>query len=306
VSKTTKSPKEVLKRAYQVGKAALEPYSHPRSPQKFTQPQLFACLVLKAFFQVDYRGVEQLLSEWPELGKEIGLKETPHFTTLQKAEKRLLDHETTQKLLQQTIRAALTNRQMRDLVDLAAIDGSGFESRHVSQYFIKRRSRYNRDIFQETTYTRFPKLAVLCDCSSHMTLALDVGRGPSPDIKHFAKLLKSALRKINIRTLLADAGYDSERSHVIARERYKIESIIPPRIGYPTRRLPKAKWRRLMAKNFNKDAYGQRWQVETVFSMLKRRLRSALTARNYLSQCRELRLKVLTLNIMILLFLFFW
>ena len=55
-----------------------------------------------------------------------------------------------------------------------------------------------------------------------------------------------------------------------------------------------------MANYLTRSRYGQRWQVETVNSMLKRLLGSALRARNYHSQCRELRLRALTLNVMIL------
>jgi hypothetical protein len=35
---------------------ALLLYSHRNSPKKFTQHQLFACLVLKNFLRTDYRG----------------------------------------------------------------------------------------------------------------------------------------------------------------------------------------------------------------------------------------------------------
>jgi Transposase DDE domain len=48
-----------------------------------------------------------------------------------------------------------------------------------------------------------------------------------------------------------------------------------------------------------KPKYGQRWQVETVNSMLKRRLGSALRARSYHSQCREIVLRAITHNVMI-------
>ena len=53
-----------------------------------------------------------------------------------------------------------------------------------------------------------------------------------------------------------------------------------------------------LCKDYGK--YGQRAQVETSFSMLKRRLGAAVNARKYWSQCRELFLKVLTHNIMLL------
>jgi len=51
-----------------------------------------------------------------------------------------------------------------------------------------------------------------------------------------------------------------------------------------------------MANYLTRSRYGQRRQVETVDSMLKRLMGSALRARSYHSQCRELRLRALTLE----------
>jgi len=53
-------------------------------------------------------------------------------------------------------------------------------------------------------------------------------------------------------------------------------------------------------QRFPKRQYGQRWQIETVHSMIKRVLGAALRARSYWSQSREIILKALTLNVMIL------
>ncbi len=55
-----------------------------------------------------------------------------------------------------------------------------------------------------------------------------------------------------------------------------------------------------MTTRFDKQKYGQRWQSETVHSMIKRLLGSALRTRSYWSQCREITLRVITLNAMIL------
>ncbi len=63
--------------------------------------------------------------------------------------------------------------------------------------------------------------------------------------------------------------------------------------------LPKGKWRKIMATRFNKKPYGQRWQVETVNSMIKRKLSSALRARSYWSQCREMMLLLFLHNVLI-------
>jgi hypothetical protein len=52
---TSKSPKAVLTVAFQIGALVLSLYAHKFSPKKFTQPQLFACLVFKEFMLLDYR-----------------------------------------------------------------------------------------------------------------------------------------------------------------------------------------------------------------------------------------------------------
>jgi hypothetical protein len=87
---TSKSPRKVLQVAHAAAKQALQPYAHRYSPKKFTQHQLFACLVLKEFLKLDYRGVWQLLCDTPDLCGVIELREVPHWTTLQKAADRLL------------------------------------------------------------------------------------------------------------------------------------------------------------------------------------------------------------------------
>lgn len=76
--------------AYQVGRSQLRAYSHRFSPQKFTQPQLFACLLLKEFLQLDYRKLAALLADMPSLAAAIELDVIPHYTTFQKAAQRLL------------------------------------------------------------------------------------------------------------------------------------------------------------------------------------------------------------------------
>jgi Transposase DDE domain len=99
---------------------------------------------------------------------------------------------------------------------------------------------------------------------------------------------------------VADASYDSEDAHVYARRELHIRSIIPSTIGRPTEKPPTGYYRRLMRRSFDKKKYGQRWQVETVNSMIKRNLGSALRARKYHTQGREILLRVLAHNIMIL------
>ena len=92
MSRTTKSATEFAREALRAGQAALPDYSSPFSPRKFTQPQLFACLALRQFWKTDYRGTEVRLGEWSDVRAVLGLAagKVPDFTTLIKAERRLL------------------------------------------------------------------------------------------------------------------------------------------------------------------------------------------------------------------------
>ena len=155
------------------------------------------------------------------------------------------------------------------------------------------------------TYRRFPKMGLVCDCDSHLILAAVSGRGPTPDHPHLIEALLDAAARRRIDTLLADAGYDAEWVHAFLRDELDIRSIIPPTIGRPTDKPPTGRYRRQMAKYFKRPParrrYGQRWQVETVFSMIKRRLGETLSARSYHRQNRALLLKAVVHNILILL-----
>ncbi len=300
---TTKSPRRVLLVAHGIARRCLPAYSHPCSPKKFTQPQLFACLALKEFLNLDYRGVQAALADSPALRAAIGLKATPDFTTLQKASLRLLKLALVRKLLGQTLSAARRMKLLKPKhVSLAAIDSSGFDAHRASNYFVRRQAKNGEKTgnWQTTTYRRFPKVAVVCDCGTHLILSAIVERGPRPDFDHWIPAMGEAAKHAQIDTLLADAGYDAEWIHLAARIAFATRAIIPAKHGRPTDKLPAGMYRRRMARGIDRSRYRQRSQVETVFSMLKRRLGSAVNAYTHWSQRRSLLLKVLTLNVMIL------
>lgn len=86
----TNSPVRLAKTTLAIAQKALPPYSAVKSRHDFTQAQLIAILALRQFFRTDYRGIQQILCEFSDLRKEIGLSKVPHYTTIQKAQYRLL------------------------------------------------------------------------------------------------------------------------------------------------------------------------------------------------------------------------
>jgi hypothetical protein len=90
VRSMSKSALRVAREALAVGQAALPPYGSPYSRHAYTQPQLFALLVLKQFFRTDYRGLVATVAEWRELRQALGLRKVPHYSTLAHAARRML------------------------------------------------------------------------------------------------------------------------------------------------------------------------------------------------------------------------
>ena len=111
MSTTTKSPRKVLVVAYRTAQRTLPAYRHRFSPKKFTQHQLFACLVLKTFIKTDYRGMVAFLIDCPDLCRAIGLTQVPHFTTFQKASQKLLRLRLADQLLCSTLKIAMGRRK---------------------------------------------------------------------------------------------------------------------------------------------------------------------------------------------------
>ena len=224
---TSKSPKAVALVAYGAAQRVLPPFSHLKSPKKFTQPQLVACLVLKEFFKTDYRGIVEILTDSSDLRKVLELAETPHYTTLQKAAHRFTRKKTTTKLMRESVAIAGDSKLLKKSVALAALDSTGFESHHTSTYFVsrKRRKGYAHG-YQTMKYSRFPKLSIVVDAASLLVLSGVPSYGPSPDIVHFREALRSSAH-VRIRCVVADAGYDAEHAHAFAREELGITTITP-------------------------------------------------------------------------------
>lgn len=310
MSTTSKSPRKVAAVALEVGTFALPTFSNRYSRKDFTLPQLFTCLVLRKFMRTDYRGIVAMLADWPTLRTQLRLSRTPHHTTLQKVEKKLLKDTLVSELLTTTVGlyhglGPWSDGDPADAVaiDLAAGDSTGFALDRASRYFIKRRERSEKTVknpnYQTTTYRRFGKLGVIIDCHNHLILASHRGMGPMPDVNQLTPLLTTFCGNVIPANMLLDAGYDSESNHERLREQLDIVSWIPPTRGRPTQALPTGKWRWFMATAFDEEIYGQRWQVETVMSMLKRHLGQALTARKYQTRRREMGLMCIVHNIMI-------
>ena len=294
--------------AFRLAHGVLPRYFSKFSRHDFTVPQLFACLVVKEHQRKSYREVEALLRDAQHWCRELGMRKVPDHNTLCRASHALNLTRRAGRLLDRLARWFAVARQLGTAV---ALDSSLYDPRYRSRHY-EQRCRHYASTHQRSANARrsrtarlCPKLAVGVCTRSHLILAARARTGFGSDCRDFEPLLFDAWRRHpRLRTVLADAGYDSEANHEVARHDLRVRSIIKAGVGRPGRRPPSGYYRRIMSKRLRGSqrgkTYGQRAQAETANSMLKRNLGDALRARSPRARKNEQLLRVLAHNIALL------
>jgi len=304
--------------AHHLARRLLPEHSCKFSRHDFTLAQLFACLVVREFFGLSFRRAEALLNDSPAWLADIGLAKAPDHNTLWRAFDALLTSRRCSGMLDLLAQLFAQCKLLQLRRKPLAIDSTCYEQRHRSLHYDRRCRRIERDeahnhpgkwgksvnAARGRRLRRIPKLAVAVDSGCHLILSAKVRIGNGSDAPDFDDLLYEAWRRAKVRAAVADAGYDSEANHCIARHDLCVRSIIAIGIGRPTSKPPTGRWRRHMARRFKRKAdqklYAQRSQSETAHSMMKRNLGSALRARTPERQKKEMMLRVLVHNISLL------
>lgn len=305
---TCKSPRKVMRAAFFLARDALPRYSSKFSRHDFTLPQLFACLIVKEHQRKSYRQAEALLRDSRPWCRDIGMKKFPDHNTLCRAFHTLNLGRRCGKLLDQLAQWFAIARQLGTMV---AIDSSLYDTHHRSRHY-EQRCRHYASKHKRTANARrsasarqSPKLCIGVCTRSHLILSARAKTGMGSDCPDFDPLLFDAWRRHpRLRTVLADAGYDSESNHRIARLDMNVRSFIKTGIGRPSKKPPSGYYRRLMSRRLKGSQrgkkYGQRAQAETVNSMLKRNLGDSLRARSPKARRDEQLLRVIAHNLALL------
>jgi hypothetical protein len=274
--------------AVQIARTPLRDYASKFAPKRYPQPSLLACLCLKEYLHLDYRGTEALLASAQQLQEALGLRTAPDHSTLWWFGRYQVTPRLLARVLTATVR--LFARAIAARSRTMAVDSTGFARAPASPYYQHRAGKRHR----ARTWLKW-SVAVW---TAPLVLGGQIAdRGPRGDHVEFRPLVAQTLARLRFTRLLADAGYDSEANHRWLREDLGIENIIPPVAGRPGRGLTRRSYRRQLQLAFPRKAYGQRWRVETCISVVKRRCGGAVTARRYWQQVKQTLLRGVTYNL---------
>jgi transposase len=254
-------------------------YLHPKSKHIFSVHQHVIMLVLRQYESKSYESFVEWLEVTTEIVQMLGLKEIPHFTTLQKAAARLSDI-----LLHVAIGRFIGIVSPGKI--FAGADATGFEDRHSTPYYSYRCSLRH-------SYT---KMSAGSDMKTQIICAVVIQHHPiSHDIKHFPEILKQIKMTCDLWIMVLDKGYDAEPVHQMIRQNNAI-SMIPVRNRDCLISRTRGKYRKQMRREFDESLYHQRNKCETIFSVIKRRFGSETKSYNEDMRTKELLYRVLAYN----------
>lgn len=271
---------KVARIAYYLTQKALPRYSHPKSPHRFTLPQLAACVLLMFYLDLSYRDMEEWLLATDQVRQVLELSKVPDHTTSQRTFKklRMVDFE--------KMKNQLLDEQGVD-EEYVASDSTGFSPGQASLDYLTRKRRL---------YQRWAKGVYAVGTLSQFILAWRSGWGPGSDVAYLPGLRRDARRYGRYRgrrkawVMMADAGFDGQT--------VKEDDLVPPvrRGGHLLH--PERKARADLVSQARLDGlFGQRWKTETVNSVIKRKFGDTLRSRKRSLQRRETIVKGLVYNI---------
>lgn len=266
-------------------------YSHKFSKKMYGNWTHIILLALKQEFDKSYRDIENILDICTEILELLGIKQVPHFTTLQKAAKRL--------------RASFLEKVMSGFILLTmslsirtSIDATGLQLTRASSYYtnvLKKNKKSRRKI------KKHMKLSAFVDLDHQLIISQKIRRGPAHDSPDFEPTIMKGKNVLDeagkkIKSVDADKGYDKEEHHKLVVEELQAED----RIRVKNKDVPihrtKGEYRKKAKRRIKKLRANYRSKNETVFSVLKRIQGSAIRSVNVSMQNKEMIFKEIAYN----------
>jgi hypothetical protein len=270
----------VARLAHGLAQEVLPRYAHPKSPPRFTLPQVAACVLVMVYRNKSYRDMEEWLLATDAVCTALALQRVPDHSTLSRALKRLRLRD-----LDGMRRALLARLPVTE--DVIALDSTGYRRTQASASSQSRRG---------TTLRSWAKGVYAVGAASQLILAWRQGRGPAIDSPYLNGLRRDARRDGRYHgrerqwILLADKGFDGRG--------IEDGDLIPPvrrhgKVVAPARRARAD----LVAAARLDGVYGRRGKCETVPSVSKRKTGDTIRSRLPRNQRLEPVLKGLGYNL---------
>ncbi len=187
-----------------------------------------------------------------------------------------------------------------------AVDSSGFSTgvhqKWVDHKWGKTRVMYGANEKFENNRHDWIKAHVMCGCKTNIVTSIEVTRSNEGDSPYFAPLVEKTSENFVMNTVCADKAYSSKSNLKLV-----VYKGAQPYIPFKSNTTPQTKftddfWRRMYhLYEYNKvwfnEHYHKRSNVETTFSMIKRKFGDKVRSKTHTAQINEVLCKVLCHNL---------
>lgn len=251
-------------------------YSSLYSQKDYNQHQLITLLLLKEFIGQGYHELIKFVEISTIIQEILELNDVPHYSTLCKFALRVYS-----KLLNRIFKKTCNLMSIvTDHVSVAAIDSTGFVTDSASYYYSQRTKKLRKD---------YLKVTISVNTEDHSILAMKTTSSRCHDSQVAIQVLRASYRTKSAEVYVMDKAYDSEAIHGFIHNNLKSDAIIPIRNWNAS--YVSGIYRQKIAIDFDYDLYHKRNNVETVFSVIKRKFGEKIAARKYLTKLKEIKLK---------------
>ena len=265
---------KLVARTYRLVRRYGVPYHWSKTKnEKFNVHTVCVLFVLFEIEQKDYR----LFAGWLSIATALGLPDVPHWTTLQKAFKRLPP-----RLIR-----ALVQLSGKCKDKIAALDPTYYQLTNPSKGYCRRIDRDpRRDALR--------KASVVVTTTNKKVLDVYITARERHGMKDVPHLIRSAT--CADRRILADKEFDAESYHQAAEDAGGTSIVHLRKKHAPIWRIKGIHRKRLARKGIPK-VYRLRVAAEANNSAVKRRFSSVLRGRTFWQQARDLYGKYLAYNL---------
>ncbi len=224
------------------------------------------------------------------------IDQAPHFNSVLN----VIEDEEVTPVLHQLIEASAL--PLKEMEDSFAIDSTGFGTSTYFRY-------YSMKYHHEQIGKKWVKTHVTTGTRTNIVTAVFIGEQHAGDSPQFPGLLERTAASFDVKEVSADKAYASKENYQTC-EKLDVTPYIAFRAGSKAVSTWKkgkrsALWEKMFHMfAFNRDEflphYHKRSNVETTFSMIKRKFGDSVRAKQDVSQMNEVLLKILCHNLVVL------
>jgi transposase len=219
------------------------------------------------------------------------IKDVPHFNTLLNT----FNLKELTPALQKVLR--LSSFPLRELESNFSVDSTGFSTSIFSRW-------YDKKFGKDRTERVWVKAHAMIGTKTNVITSVEITEGHAADSPYFIPLVNSTAQDFKMKEISADKAYSS---------RENLEAVVSvgalPFIPFKNNATGKAKGSKVWSTMYRYfihrteefySRYHQRSNIESSFSMLKRKFSHKLNTKSFIGQSNEILCKAVCLNVCIL------